>query len=80
MLKAGKELHAGQRVKYVMVNAESPNPLRRVTALEMLDGSSNYDPEAYAKLCTRAFESLIPAQYLDYTELDTSERLIQTIS
>ncbi len=65
LVKAGRELHAGQKVRYLMTSADSENALRRVCALELFDESTRYDPEAYAKLCKRAFESLIPAQYLD---------------
>ncbi len=65
LVKAGRELHAGQKVRYLMTSADSENSLRRVCALELFDESTRYDPEAYAKLCKRAFESLIPAQYLD---------------
>ncbi|TFG32573.1 hypothetical protein EU528_03010 [Candidatus Thorarchaeota archaeon] len=64
LVKAGKELHAGQKVRYVMTDAGSENPIRRVCALELFDSSTRYDPEAYAELCERAFENLIPAQYL----------------
>ena len=64
LIKAGKELHAGQKVRYVMTETEAENPLRRVRALELCDNSTRYDPEAYSELCERAFESLIPAQYL----------------
>jgi len=64
LVKAGRELNAGQKVRYVMTSADSENPLRRVCALELFDESTRYDPEAYAKLCRRAFENLIPAQYL----------------
>lgn len=64
LAKAGQELHAGQRVRYVMVHADSTNPLRRVKALELFDESTRYDPRAYSDLCERAFENLIPAQYL----------------
>ncbi|MFX1482102.1 MAG: DNA polymerase domain-containing protein, partial [Promethearchaeota archaeon] len=64
LVKAGRELHAGQRVRYIMTSAGSENPLRRVRALELFDESTRYDPVAYAKLCKRAFESLIPDQYL----------------
>ena len=64
LVKAGRELHAGQKVRYVMTDAGSDNPIRRVRALELFDNSTRYDPEAYAELCERAFENLIPAQYL----------------
>ena len=65
LVKAGRELHAGQKVRYVMTSADSENPLRRVCALELFDESTRYDSDAYEKLCRRAFESLIPAQYLN---------------
>jgi DNA polymerase I len=65
LAKAGQELHAGQRVRYVMVDAGSANPLRRVKALELFDESTRYDPKAYAELCQRAFENLVPSQYLE---------------
>jgi DNA polymerase elongation subunit (family B) len=65
LVKAGRELRAGQKVRYVMTSADSENPIRRVCALELFDGFTRYDPDAYANLCRRAFESLIPAQYLN---------------
>jgi DNA polymerase elongation subunit (family B) len=65
LVKAGRELNAGQKVRYVMTSADSVNPLRRVCALELFGESTRYDTEAYARLCKRAFESLIPVQYLD---------------
>ncbi|MFW9927008.1 MAG: DNA polymerase domain-containing protein [Candidatus Thorarchaeota archaeon] len=76
LVKAGRELHAGQKVRYIMTSADSDNPLRRVRALELFDKSTRYDPNAYAKLCQRAFENLIPAQYLDSTEDFDSEQTI----
>ena len=71
LVKAGRDLHAGQKVRYIMTSADSENPLRRVRALELFDSSTRYDPEAYAILCERAFENLIPAQYLDSSERDS---------
>ncbi|MHA1935237.1 MAG: DNA polymerase domain-containing protein [Candidatus Thorarchaeota archaeon] len=73
LVKSGRELHAGQKVNYVMVDADSPNPLRRVKALELFNDSTRYDPEAYAKLCSRAFESLIPNQYISESIRSGSE-------
>ncbi|MHA2206620.1 MAG: DNA polymerase domain-containing protein [Candidatus Thorarchaeota archaeon] len=73
LVKSGRELHAGQKVNYVMVDADSPNPLRRVKALELFNDSTRYDPEAYAKLCRRAFESLIPEQYIGESMREGSE-------
>jgi DNA polymerase elongation subunit (family B) len=63
LVKAGRELHAGQRVRYIMIDANSTNPLRRVRALELIDDATKYDPRAYADLCERAFRNLIPSQY-----------------
>jgi DNA polymerase elongation subunit (family B) len=68
LVKAGRELHAGQKVRYIMTSADSDNPLRRVRAPELFDESTRYDPIAYAKLCERAFESLIPVQYLNSSD------------
>jgi DNA polymerase I len=76
LVKAGKELHAGQRVRYVMIDAEADNPIRRVRALELLNNSTRYDPEAYSELCERAFENLIPAQYLTPSEERDPDQLL----
>ena len=78
LVKAGRELHAGQKVRYVMTDAGSENPLRRVRALELLDNSTRYYPEAYAELCKRAFENLIPSQYLNPLEYNDSDQLLLT--
>jgi DNA polymerase elongation subunit (family B) len=77
LVKAGRELNAGQKVRYVMTSAGSENPLRRVRALELFDESTRYDPAAYVKLCRRAFESLIPAQYLSSKmEVDSEQTVL----
>ncbi len=79
LVKAGRELHAGQKVRYVMTSADSENPLRRVCALELFGESTRYDPKAYAELCNRAFESLIPTQYLSSRgELDSEQTFLLT--
>jgi DNA polymerase-2 len=79
LVKAGRELHAGQKVRYVITSADSENPLRRVCALELFGESTRYDPGAYAKLCKRAFESLIPVQYLDSRkQMDPEQTVLLT--
>ena len=79
LVKAGRELHAGQRVRYVMTDAGADNPLRRVTALELINNSTRYDPEAYAELCKRSFENLIPSQYLSLeNDRDLDQLLLTT--
>jgi len=78
LVKAGKELHAGQKVRYVMTEAEAGNQLRRVRALELCDNSTRYDPKAYSVLCERAFENLIPAQYLAPVKRRDANQLLLT--
>ncbi|MHA1965402.1 MAG: DNA polymerase domain-containing protein [Candidatus Thorarchaeota archaeon] len=79
LVKAGRELNAGQKVRYVMTSADSENPLRRVCALELFGESTRYDPEAYAKLCKRAFESLVPVQYLNSKgQIDPEQTVLLT--
>ncbi len=79
LVKAGKDLHAGQKVRYIMTNADSDNPFQRVKALELLDNSTRYDSNAYSELCERAFESLIPAQYLGSKRMQNPDQLILAI-
>lgn len=78
LVAVGKELHAGQKVMYVMVDTDSPSPFRRVKALELLDESTKYDAQAYADLCVRAFENLIPAQYLDPSLMESERGFVAT--
>jgi DNA polymerase I len=77
LVKAGRELHAGQKVRYVMTSANSENPLRRVCALELFNAATRFDSEAYANLCKRAFENLIPAQYLSpHKDIDPEQTVL----
>ncbi|MFW9965745.1 MAG: DNA polymerase domain-containing protein [Candidatus Thorarchaeota archaeon] len=76
LVESGRELHAGQKVRYVLVSADSESPLRRVRALELFDDATRYDPKAYADLCFRAFENLIPNQYLDEQDLPSKEDVL----
>ncbi|MHA2380233.1 MAG: DNA polymerase domain-containing protein [Candidatus Thorarchaeota archaeon] len=76
LVETGRELHAGQKVRYVMVSAESESPMRRVRALELFDDTTRYDPDAYATLCHRAFESLIPNHYLEDSNLIEKPRVL----
>ena len=76
LVGSGRELHAGQKVRYVLVSADSESPLRRVRALELFDDATRYDPMAYADLCLRAFENLIPHQFLDEQDLPSKEDVL----
>jgi hypothetical protein len=75
-VESGRELNAGQKVRYVLVSADSESPLRRVRALELFDDATRYDPKAYADLCFRAFENLIPHQYLVEQDLPSKEDVL----
>ncbi|MFQ5833594.1 MAG: DNA polymerase domain-containing protein [Candidatus Thorarchaeota archaeon] len=78
LVESGRELHAGQKVRYVLVSAESESPMRRVKAVELFDDTTRYDPEAYANLCSRAFENLVPHQYLkDFDIKEKPAKLVQ---
>ncbi|NWF96857.1 MAG: hypothetical protein HXY34_12010 [Candidatus Thorarchaeota archaeon] len=79
LVTAGRELCAGQKVRYILTEPDSMNPNRRVRALELLDPATRYDSHAYAILCVRAFESLIPAQLIDSQELDSYESLASAV-
>jgi DNA polymerase elongation subunit (family B) len=74
LIEAGRALHAGQKVRYLMVQADAESQMRRVRAVELLDENSTYDAEEYSKLCKRAFESLIPVQYLNYPAFERDEK------
>ena len=76
LVKVGRDLRAGQKVRYIMTSAESESPMRRVRALELVDESTRYDAKAYAKLCERAFENLIPSQYLSKQHSDPQQMLL----
>ncbi|NHJ14436.1 MAG: hypothetical protein EAX95_12225 [Candidatus Thorarchaeota archaeon] len=77
LVENGKELHAGQKVRYIMVSGESESPMRRVRAIELLDETTRYDSEAYATLCLRAFENLIPSQYLQESVMEEQGEAVQ---
>jgi len=63
LMKVGRRVHAGQRVAYVIVDSDARIPEQRVRAVELMDEDSRYDPEAYARLCLRTFEELVPTGY-----------------
>jgi hypothetical protein len=57
----GIPIHAGQNVKYVIVNAEAKNPLQRVIPLQVLDHVPvRPDTAKYEEFLIRAFENILP--------------------
>ncbi len=79
LVKSGRDLHAGQKVRYILTSADSPSPVRRVKAIELVDTTMRYDAKAYARLCERAFENLIPVQYLSQKELELLKEITPTM-
>ncbi len=73
LMNAGRRVYAGQRVRYVIVDASASNPTKRVKAIHLLETCDRYDPTAYSKFCIRAFENLIPTQYRKSMDLAMHE-------
>jgi DNA polymerase elongation subunit (family B) len=57
--KAGFEVHAGQTIQYLIVNAGSRWPSRKVIAAQLLKPNERYDAGEYLKLLIAAGESLL---------------------
>jgi DNA polymerase elongation subunit (family B) len=57
--KAGFEVHAGQTVQYLIVNAGSRRANGRVVAAQMLKPSTRYDVKEYVQLLISAGETLL---------------------
>ncbi|MFO7835881.1 MAG: DNA polymerase domain-containing protein [Candidatus Thorarchaeota archaeon] len=78
LVEMGKDLHAGQKVRYVLIESDTKNPMKRVKAIELLDESVQCDFDAYANLCLRAFESLVPAKYVGLNNPEAGKQLRST--
>ena len=57
--KAGFEVHAGQTVQYLIVNASSRRANGRVVAAQLLKPSTRYDVKEYLQLLISAGETLL---------------------
>jgi DNA polymerase elongation subunit (family B) len=59
LMKAGFEVHAGQTVQYLIVNAESKWANERVVAVELLKAKTRYDVKEYVKMLVSSGETLL---------------------
>jgi len=59
LMKAGFEVHAGQTVQYLIVNAESKWANERVVAVELLKAKTRYDAKEYVKMLVSSGETLL---------------------
>jgi DNA polymerase elongation subunit (family B) len=57
--KAGFEVHAGQTVQYLILNADATQANRRVIAAQLLKPNMHYDVDEYLKLLLSAGETLL---------------------
>ncbi len=62
LTRRGVEVAPGEVVRYVVTDAESRDPARKVVEARLMTGAETYDREAYAKLVRRALESLTPPE------------------
>jgi DNA polymerase elongation subunit (family B) len=59
LAQAGIERHAGEYVRYVILDRRSRSWRERVRAEELLEGNERYDAEAYLELLARNVETLL---------------------
>ncbi len=57
--KAGFEVHAGQTIQYLIVNAESKWANERVVAVELLKPGTRYDVREYVRMLLSSGETLL---------------------
>jgi len=57
--RAGFEVHAGQKVQYLIVNTGSRRPDDRVTAAQLLKPDARYDVKEYVQMLVSASETLL---------------------
>jgi DNA polymerase-2 len=56
--KSGYEVHPGQTISYIITNAGSSKPYKRVAALPLMKEKTRYDRSAYLKMLVSAAETL----------------------
>lgn len=64
LVKEGKEIHAGQSIRYMLVNNKSRIPENRALPAELADESTRFDSEKYVEfLLSSAMNLLLPLGY-----------------
>jgi DNA polymerase elongation subunit (family B) len=73
--KAGFEVHAGQTVQYLIVNAESKWANERVVAVELLKPNTRYDVREYVRMLLSSGETLLGM--FGYTKNKIEDEVLQ---
>jgi DNA polymerase elongation subunit (family B) len=59
LVRAGLDISAGQTVRYLITNASSEKPNRRVKVAELIDDNTNYDVQKYLELLLDAAANIL---------------------
>ena len=60
LAREGLTLSAGQSIKYVIIDADNPNPYRRVLAAELIEADTGYDVDKYVEMLEASASNLFP--------------------
>jgi len=63
LANADVTVEPGIKITYLITNATAQDPNDRVKVEQLMAGNETYDLIEYQKLCTRAYESLIPPEF-----------------
>lgn len=63
LANADVTVEPGIKITYLITNAAAQDPNERVKVEQLMTGDETYDLTEYQKLCTRAYESLIPPEF-----------------
>jgi DNA polymerase elongation subunit (family B) len=63
LANADVTVEPGIKITYLITNAAAQDPNERVKVEQLMTGDETYDLLEYQKLCTRAYESLIPPEF-----------------
>jgi DNA polymerase-2 len=69
--KAGFDVHAGQIIQYLIVNAGTKWPNKKVMAVQLLGTDTRYDVEEYVKMLFSAGETLLGVFGYDRHRIET---------
>jgi len=70
----GIELHPGEKIQFIITDADSPIPSERAKAIGFLDAAVGYDAEKYEEFLLKAVEPLLIHFGWDYQRLESSFR------
>jgi DNA polymerase-2 len=74
LVKEGSDVHAGQNISYIISNNDSKISDNRALPVELVDGSTPYDPGAYVELVlSSAMNLFLPFGY----DLNSLRKIVQ---